>query len=30
VEMFRITSRGVGGTTNAAVLLQTTYGRILD
>ncbi len=30
IEMFRITARGVGGTTNAQVLLQTTYGRILD
>ena len=30
IEMFRITARGVGGTANASVLLQTTYGRILD
>lgn len=30
IEMFRITARGVGGSENAQVLLQTTYGRILD
>ena len=30
VEMFRITARGVGGNTNARVLLQSNYGRILD
>ena len=30
VEIFRITARGVGGTQNARVLLQSTYGRILD
>ncbi|XOV82162.1 MAG: PilX N-terminal domain-containing pilus assembly protein [bacterium] len=30
VEMFRITARGVGGTPNAQVLLQTTFGRIMD
>ena len=30
VEMFRITARGVGGTPNAQVLLQSTYGRIMD
>ena len=30
IEMFRITARGVGGSRNARVLLQTTYGRILD
>lgn len=30
IEMFRITARGVGGSQNAQVLLQTTYGRILD
>ena len=30
IEMFRITARGVGGTQNARVLLQSTYGRILD
>jgi type IV pilus assembly protein PilX len=30
IEMFRITARGVGGSPNARVLLQTTYGRILD
>lgn len=30
VEMFRITARGVGGSGNTQVLLQTTYGRIMD
>jgi len=30
IEIFRITARGIGGSTNARVLLQTTYGRILD
>ena len=30
IEMFRITARGVGGSPNAIVLLQSTYGRILD
>lgn len=30
VEMFRITARGVGGSTNAQVLLQSSYGRILN
>jgi type IV pilus assembly protein PilX len=30
IEIFRVTARGVGGTENAQVLLQTTYGRILD
>ena len=30
VEIFRVTARGVGGSPNAQVLLQTTYGRILD
>ena len=30
IEMFRITARGVGGTQNTRVLLQSTYGRILD
>ena len=30
VEMFRITARGVGGTQNAQVFLQTTFGRIMD
>lgn len=30
VEMFRITARGVGGNTNARIMLQSTYGRILD
>ncbi|MEM9620950.1 MAG: PilX N-terminal domain-containing pilus assembly protein [Pseudomonadota bacterium] len=29
IEMFRITARGVGGTANSTVLLQTTYGRIM-
>lgn len=30
IEIFRVTARGTGGSTNARVLLQTTYGRILD
>jgi type IV pilus assembly protein PilX len=30
IEVFRITARGVGGTLNAQILLQSTYGRILD
>jgi type IV pilus assembly protein PilX len=30
VEIFRVTARGVGGSENANVLLQTTYGRILE
>jgi type IV pilus assembly protein PilX len=30
IEIFRITARGVGGTQNARVMLQSTYGRILD
>ena len=30
IEIFRVTARGVGGTANAVVLLQSTYGRILD
>ncbi|MFW6092458.1 MAG: pilus assembly PilX family protein [Pseudomonadota bacterium] len=30
VEIFRITARGVGGSENARVYLQTTYGRILE
>jgi type IV pilus assembly protein PilX len=30
IEIFRITARGVGGTPNARVMLQTTYGRIVD
>jgi len=30
VEIFRITARGTGGTALARVLLQSTYGRILD
>ncbi len=29
IEIFRITARGVGGTANSTVLLQTTYGRIM-
>ncbi|MEM7097111.1 MAG: pilus assembly protein [Pseudomonadota bacterium] len=29
IEMFRITARGVGGTANSVVVLQTTYGRIM-
>lgn len=29
IEMFRITARGVGGTANSTVFLQTTYGRIM-
>ncbi len=29
IEMFVITARGVGGTANAQVLLQTTFGRIM-
>ena len=28
IDMFRITARGIGGTDNAVVMLQTTYGRI--
>ena len=28
IEIFRITARGVGGTTNARVLLQSTFGLI--
>lgn len=28
IEVFRITARGVGGTTNARVILQSTYGLI--
>ncbi len=30
IEMFRITAQGVGGSANARVLLQSSYGRILD
>ena len=30
IEIFRITARGIGGSANARVLLQTTFGRILD
>ena len=30
VEIFRVTARGVGGSANSQVLLQTTYGRVLD
>jgi type IV pilus assembly protein PilX len=30
IEIFRVTARGVGGSENANVLLQTTYGRILE
>jgi type IV pilus assembly protein PilX len=30
IEIFRITALGVGGTANARVMLQTTYGRVLD
>ena len=30
VEMFRITALGTGGTVNAQVLLQSTFGRIMD
>lgn len=30
VEIFRVTARGVGGTGRARVLLQSTYGRILN
>lgn len=30
IAMFRITSRGVGGSTNAQVLLQGTFGILLD
>ena len=30
VEIFRITALGTGGTPNARVLLQSTYGRVLD
>jgi type IV pilus assembly protein PilX len=30
VEIFRITALGTGGTENARVMLQSTYGRVLD
>jgi type IV pilus assembly protein PilX len=30
IEVYRITARGVGGTGNAQVLLQSTYGRIVN
>lgn len=30
VEMFRVTALGIGGSTHARVMLQTTYGRILE
>lgn len=30
IEIFRVTARGVGGSPNARVMLQTTYGRIVD
>lgn len=30
IEMFRVTALGVGGSANARVMLQTTFGRILD
>ena len=30
VEIFRITALGIGGSTNARVLLQSSYGRVLD
>jgi type IV pilus assembly protein PilX len=30
IEVFRITARGIGGSPNAQVILQSTYGRILD
>ncbi len=30
VEIFRITALGTGGTDNARVMLQSTYGRVLD
>ena len=30
IEIFRITALGTGGTANARVMLQTTYGRVLD
>lgn len=30
IEMFRITVRGIGGSANARVLLQSGYGRVFD
>lgn len=30
IEIFRVTALGVGGTANSRVLLQSTYGRILE
>lgn len=30
VEMFRITALGIGATENSRVMLQTTYGRVMD
>ena len=30
VEIFRITALGTGGTANARVMLQSTYGRVID
>jgi type IV pilus assembly protein PilX len=30
IEILRVTARGVGGSTNAQVLLQSTYGRVLE
>lgn len=30
IAMFRITALGIGGSANAQVLLQTTFGRIID
>lgn len=30
IEMFRITARGVGGTDQAVVMLQSVFGRIID
>lgn len=30
IEIFRVTARGIGGSANTQVLLQSTFGRILD
>jgi type IV pilus assembly protein PilX len=30
VEIFRVTALGTGGTANARVMLQSTYGRVID
>ncbi len=30
IEMFRVTARGVGGTANASVMLQSTFGRVFN